>query len=78
MGGHHKLGPLTAIGKDQQGQQFIGTIAADNPRGVEAKARANRLPQRLGATIGVAMRLTGDSADRFNGAGRRAESAFIG
>ena len=78
MGRHHKLGPLTAIGKDQQSEQFIRTIAADNPRRVQAKARTNRLPQRLGATIGVAMCIGGHTGNGGNGAWRRAESTFIG
>ena len=78
MGRHHKFCPLTAIGKDQERQQFIRSIAADNPRGVQAETRANRFPQRLGAAVGVAMRIGGHASNGGNGAWRRAKSAFIG
>jgi len=78
MGRHHKLCPLTAIGKDQQRQQFIRSIAANNPRRIKPETRANRFPQRLGTTIGVAMRLRGHAGNGGNGAWRRAKSAFIG
>ena len=67
MGGHHKLGPITAIGKDQQSEQFIRTIAADNPRGIKPETRANRLPQRLGAAIRVAMCIGGHTGNGGNG-----------
>ena len=78
MGGHHKLGPITAIGEDQQSEQFIRTIAANDARGIKSETRANRLPQRLGATIRIAMCIGGHTGYGGNGAGRRAESTFIG
>jgi hypothetical protein len=65
------------IGAGEQAENLVGAGAADNALGIEAVARADRLAQRDGAAIRVAMHAGGGLVIGLDGARARAQSALV-